>query len=155
MRSDVVHRVGVLASRQTRLAIAPGAISKNILAAIAALIVATALPLKVTAEPVVSFSKQVLPIFQAHCVNCHSTGGIGDISAAVDVTSYKDLRAGGIHGIAVVPFHSDRSPIIRYLKDNWKSNSPNVIKMPPLGPPLSDSDIKIIADWIDQGAKNN
>ena len=44
---------------------------------------------------------------------------------------------------------------MRYLKDNWESNNPNDLKMPPLGPRLSPEDLKVISDWIDQGAKNN
>jgi cytochrome c553 len=107
------------------------------------------------ANGVVSFQKQVLPIFEKACIACHSSGGVGQISSSMNLTSYKELRYGSVHGIALVPFHSDRSPIIRYLKDNWKSDSPNALKMPPLGPPLSAQDVKVIADWIDQGAKNN
>lgn len=103
----------------------------------------------------VSFAKQVLPIFESHCISCHSAGGVGQISSAMNLTSYKDLRYGSVGGVALVPFHSDRSPMMRYLKDNWESNNPNALKMPPLGPQLSPEDLKVISDWIDQGAKNN
>ena len=103
----------------------------------------------------VSFEKQVLPIFESHCIACHSSGGVGQISSALNLTSYKELRYGSVRGVALVPFHSDRSPMMRYLKDNWESDNPNALKMPPLGPRLSPDDLKLIRDWIDQGAKNN
>jgi mono/diheme cytochrome c family protein len=107
-----------------------------------------------TAEPV-SFAKQVLPIFESHCIACHSAGGVGQISSALNLTSYKELRYGSVRGVQIIPFHSDRSAMMRDLKDNWESDNPNALKMPPLGPRLSPADLKIISDWIDQGAKNN
>jgi hypothetical protein len=45
--------------------------------------------------------------------------------------------------------------MMRYLKDNWESKNLYALKMPPLGPRLSPEDLKLISDWIDQGAKNN
>lgn len=107
------------------------------------------------AEPAISFKNQVLPIFEEHCIGCHSPGGVGEISSSMDLSSYKELRMGSIGGVALVPFHADRSPIMRYIKDNWKSDNKEALKMPPLGPQLSAEDIKMISDWINQGAKNN
>jgi mono/diheme cytochrome c family protein len=153
MRGDLVGGVSII-SQQIGVTRTPNAALKKTIAG-AAFFIGVAMPLQATAQPTVSFSKQVLPIFESHCIQCHSTGGVGQISSSMSLMSYKDLRDGGIHGVALVPFHSDRSPIIRYLKDDWKSENPNALKMPPLGPPLPDSDIKLIADWIDQGAKNN
>lgn len=103
----------------------------------------------------VSFQKQVLPIFEKNCVSCHSPGGVGHIASSLDLTNYRELRSGSVGGVALVPYHSERSPIMRYLKDNWTSNNINALKMPPVGPQLSADDLKTISDWIDQGAKNN
>ena len=107
-----------------------------------------------TAAPV-SFQKQVMPIFEKYCVSCHSPGGVGHIASSLDLTNYRELRSGSVGGVALVPYHSDRSPMMRYLKDNWTLDNPNALKMPPVGPPLSAKDLKTISDWIDQGAKNN
>jgi mono/diheme cytochrome c family protein len=114
-----------------------------------------ALPAAAATPGPVSFQKQVLPIFEAHCIACHSLGGVGVTASALDLTSYKDLRYGSVRGVALVPFHSDRSPMMRYLKDDWESKNQYALKMPPLGPRLSPEDLKLISDWIDQGAKNN
>ena len=106
-------------------------------------------------EPKVSFEEQVLPIFEEYCNTCHRPGGLGNISSSLDLTSYKGLMRGSSVGVAIIPFHADRSPIMRYLKTNWQSNDKNVLRMPPLGPQLSAKDLKTITDWINQGAKNN
>jgi hypothetical protein len=130
----------------------------GVIGATAAVALAHGLVLSSQAAPVeakISFANQVLPIFEAHCIGCHSPGGVGEISSSMDLSSYKELRMGSIAGVALVPFHADHSPIMRYLKDNWKSNDREALKMPPLGPQLSAGDLKIISDWIDQGAKNN
>lgn len=108
-----------------------------------------------TSASPVSFQKQVMPIFDKYCVSCHSPGGVGHIAASLDLTSYRELRSGSVGGVALVPYHSERSPMMRYLKDNWTSSNPNALKMPPVGPQLSADDLKTISDWIDQGAKNN
>lgn len=106
-------------------------------------------------EPKVSFEKQVMPIFQEHCLSCHSPGGVGYIATNMDLSSYKELRMGSSGGVTIIPFHADRSPLMRYLKDNWHSTNKSALKMPPVGPQLSPHDLQVISDWIDQGAKNN
>lgn len=105
--------------------------------------------------PKVSFQKDVLPIFEARCVSCHSPGGIGYISSSMDLRNYQGLKMGSIGGIAVIPYHPDRSPLMRYLSDNWHSDDKNALKMPPLGPELSPKDLGIISEWIEEGAKDN
>jgi mono/diheme cytochrome c family protein len=125
---------------------------------IAATLIGLAAAIPTNAGPSeVSFAKQVLPIFMAHCASCHSPGGVGYISSNMDLTNYRSLQSGSMGGIAVIPFHSDRSALIRYLDTNWHSQDLSALKMPP--PPqysqLPDADIATIRDWIDQGAKNN
>src|SRR5579863_5553918 len=63
-----------------------------------------------TAAPV-SFQKQVMPIFEKYCVSCHSPGGVGHIASSMDLTNYRELRSGSVGGVALVPYHSDRSPM--------------------------------------------
>lgn len=101
----------------------------------------------------VGFKKDVLPVLQAHCVMCHGPGGVGNSSAALDLTSYKDLRSGSLGGNIVIPFHPDRSKLVRTIKDNWAA--PGALRMPPTGAQLTPAEIAIISDWIKQGAKDN
>lgn len=106
-------------------------------------------------QPTVSFKKQVYPIFEAHCLMCHSPSGVGEIASSLDLSSYKGLRQGSIHGVALVPHFADRSPMMRVLTSNWDSSNTEALRMPPLGPRLSPQDIKTIRDWINQGALDN
>ena len=113
-------------------------------------------PANAASQPAVSFSKQVLPIFQAHCVMCHGPGGVGNTSAGLDLSTFHGLKSGSIGGVAVVPYHPERSQLIRFIKTNWDSKAPpNAVRMPPVGDQLSSQDIETIDSWIKQGAKNN
>ena len=106
-------------------------------------------------QPATSFQKQVLPIFQEHCVMCHGPGGVGNASAGLDLSSYHGLRSASTAGVAVIPYHPERSPLMRVLKTNWTSTEKNAIRMPPLGEQLSPADLDTINGWIKQGAKDN
>ncbi|MDE2134307.1 MAG: hypothetical protein KGM97_10130 [Alphaproteobacteria bacterium] len=108
-----------------------------------------------TPEQTTSFQKQVLPIFQEHCSMCHSPGGVGYISVSFDLRSYQSLRSGSAGGVAVIPYHPDRSPLMRVLKDDWHSSDKSALRMPPLGPPLSQEELGVISQWIKEGAKDN
>ncbi len=105
----------------------------------------------------VSFSNQIQPIFDANCTVCHVVGGIAEFTgqlltaeesfdAIVNQPSFQSSF------IRVVP--GDSSASLLFLKVS--SNPPPVgSRMPLGGAPLSDADIALIRDWIDQGAANN
>ncbi|MDE2183360.1 MAG: hypothetical protein KGJ78_10100 [Alphaproteobacteria bacterium] len=120
---------------------------------VASLMVGSALA--ADSEPTVSFQRQVLPILQEHCVMCHAPGAVGYQSVSFDARSYKGVRAGSAAGVAVIPYHPDRSPLMRVLDHAWKTNDEKALRMPPLGPQLSPDELKVISDWIKQGAKDN
>jgi mono/diheme cytochrome c family protein len=103
----------------------------------------------------VSYKDQVQPIFDAHCTMCHAPGGVGYISMSVDLRNYKELMRGSSAGVAIIPYHPDRSPLMRVLVDDWNSPDQNALRMPPLGPQLSRDDLDTISRWIKDGAKNN
>lgn len=122
----------------------------------AALGLAFALPAQAASpQPATSFQKQVLPIFQSHCVMCHGPGGVGSASAGLDLSSYLGLRSASTAGVAVIPYHPERSLLMRVLKTNWTSTEKNAIRMPPLGDQLSPAELDTISGWIKQGAKDN
>lgn len=100
-----------------------------------------------------SFKADVLPIFQEHCAMCHGPGGVGNSSAALDLTTYKGVRSGSIGGVVVIPFHPERSKLIKTVKDNWASGKG--LKMPPMGQQLTPKEIETISAWIKEGAKND
>ena len=91
------------------------------------------------AETGVTFSKDIAPIFQRACQNCHRPGAIAPMS----LLTYKDTRpwARSIK-VKVVkrqmpPWHIDRNVGITKFKDN---------------PSLTDAEVATISAWVDQGA---
>jgi hypothetical protein len=102
----------------------------------------------------VSFKNDVEKIFQAHCAACHLNGNaFGGLSLA----SYAGLVKGGI----VVPgpvFKSgdhQASVIWQITQPGPTPPWPGGNRMPLGGPYLAPSEIQTLANWIDQGAKNN
>jgi uncharacterized membrane protein len=105
-----------------------------------------------------SFKKDVNPIFAKRCLPCHETENFNPSDLSLD--SYDQLIAGGKHGSPVVAGHSRESLLLKKV-----SEDPPFGKRMPLNTKqqinegtakwLTDEEIKTIATWIDQGAKNN
>ena len=87
----------------------------------------------------VTFSKDVAPILERSCQNCHRPGSIAPMS----LLTYKDARpwARSIKEKVALrqmpPWHIDRNIGITRFKDD---------------PSLSDQEIATISAWVDQGA---
>jgi len=108
----------------------------------------------------VSFSTDVQPIFETHCVRCHDGSGEGSQVSAYVMTNYDGVMSGTRYGQVVVP--GSRMSSSLYLVVAGKT-APE-IRMPPhndesfaegRGEMLSARMIETIGLWIDQGAKNN
>lgn len=108
----------------------------------------------------VSFEDDVQPIFEAHCVRCHSGSAEGAKASQYIMTDYDGVMSGTKYGQVVVP--GSRMSSALYLVVAGKT-SPE-IRMPPhndesfaegRGAMLSANMIETIGLWIDQGAKNN
>ncbi len=90
----------------------------------------------------VSYVKQVVPILKKNCYSCHNKN---QKTEDLDLTSEKGIRAGGEHGKIVVPKKSGESRIMGFIK-----GLKGYDQMPP-DKKLKDSEIKLIAKWIDEG----
>lgn len=87
----------------------------------------------------------VATLFKKQCLGCHSGP---DAAGGYDVSTYAKLMSTGKHGKMVVPGKPDQSPLIAYLKGARKPPMP-------LGTNgLKPADLKVVSDWIKQGAKN-
>ncbi len=93
------------------------------------------------------FDRDVRPIFEQSCFRCH-----GLVKPKSDFRL--DLRSEALKGGEdntndVVPGHSDRSQLIRYVAGLDKD-----IQMPPpdTSPPLTPAQVAVLKAWIDQGA---
>jgi len=91
----------------------------------------------------VSFQTDLLPLFQSECNRCH--GGAGGLQ----LDTYEDVMAGGDSGPVVVAGDPDASLIVQRLDG---STPP---QMPLDGPALSDNEINLVAQWIQEGAQKN
>lgn len=96
---------------------------------------------RVEASRPVDFATEVKPIFQQHCVRCHSSGiSKGDFS----IETSAEVSESGY----VVPGDVASS----HLLDVVRSNGDEPPRMPDEGEPLSESDVATIVRWIESGA---
>ncbi len=99
-------------------------------------------PAAPTAAPkpaAISFSKDVLPILQSRCVQCH---GGARTSAGIDLRTYASLQAAQV----VTPGKASASKLVEVVVNGL---------MPKQGPKLTPAEIKTISDWVDAGAPDN
>jgi menaquinol-cytochrome c reductase cytochrome b/c subunit len=99
----------------------------------------------------VSFKKDIQPIFAAHCATCH----ISIVSGGLSLASYQGLVKGGTIVPGPVFTAGDHAHSVLWQIVSPGTGQPGGQRMPLGGPYLSDAQIKTIADWIDQGAKDN
>lgn len=96
------------------------------------------------ASPAQRFEQTVLPVLQKRCFECHSHQG--KIKGGLALDSRAGWTTGGDSGPALVAGHPEKSLLmtaIRYQDDD--------LQMPPKGR-LPDGEVKILEDWIRQGA---
>ncbi|MFN8488803.1 MAG: c-type cytochrome domain-containing protein [Caldilineaceae bacterium] len=91
----------------------------------------------------VSFTNDVLPIFQQHCLKCH---GNDNPEKGLELTSYSNLMTGAEDGSVVTPGDPDKSYLVEMVVTK---------KMPKKGAPLSATEINTIIAWVKAGAKDD
>ncbi len=98
----------------------------------------------------VSYKTDVVPVIKKYCLPCHTEDQMNPSELYLD--SYEGLIHGGKHGSPVVASKADSSLMIRKLGSPppFGDQMPLKAKILPTEP-----EIKILRDWINQGAKNN
>ncbi len=106
---------------------------------------ATPLALTAGTNPV-DFQQDIQPILRNHCYECHAgTTQEGGLNLGV-----KDIALrGGESGGAILPGNSKESLLIQLVSGLEE----NRLMPPASNQPLSDSQIKLLRAWIDQGAQ--
>ena len=94
-------------------------------------------------DEVVSWSRDVLPIFRTNCVSCHKPG---KAKGGLDLSTFQTLLKGGDDGASINAGNAKGSLLI----DSICGEEP---EMPKDSEPLLPKEIEIISRWIDQGAK--
>ena len=101
----------------------------------------TVTPVPPTETPTsVSFTNDILPILQDHCINCH---GGQKIEEGLIMRSRAELMAGSNNGPVILPGDAANSLLVEMIASQ---------KMPKKGPKLTQAQIQLIVDWINQGA---
>ncbi len=120
-------------------------LTKTILAFSITLLIAPTGSLQ-AAEAQIDYQKQIAPLFRKYCESCHS---VDDPEGKLVIDSYQGLLKGGKHGPAILPGDSNSSRLIRMIKGEAKP------LMPPedSGEKLTPQEIKLLEEWISQGAK--
>lgn len=102
-------------------------------------------------KPEVSYAKAVQPVFDDHCTSCHKPGADGFEKSGFATTSYADVMKGTRFGPVVVAGESASSTLMILME----GKADPAINMPHGQQQIPPADIKLLGDWIDQGAKNN
>lgn len=97
----------------------------------------------------VSYYKDVRPIFQQHCNGCHQPA---KPQGGVVMTTHADLFKPGERG---KPSIVAGKPHESYLIEQIQVGANGKAEMPRNRDPLTPAQIKIITDWIAQGAKDD
>ena len=88
----------------------------------------------------VDYDSEIQPIFNSRCTNCHSGS---DAEEDLSLTSYNNVMNGGDSGDVVIPYDHANSLLWQYINSGF---------MPPGTNDLTDSQVDLIAQWINEGA---
>ena len=94
----------------------------------------------------VDFTKDILPILQRHCFECH---GPGVQEGGLRFDDRDEFLSGGYSGPAIISNKPRESELLRRVSlDRLHDDA-----MPPVGPGLSDREEIILRQWIQQGGE--
>ena len=118
------------------------------------LVALSLLPLAITSctERTVSFSEDVKPILDLHCLECHQPGGKGQLASGLNMNDYQNLMKGTRNGPMVIAGDPEGSNLLVLMEGRADPS----ISMPHGDRhPVAKEDIQTIRLWITQGAINN
>jgi hypothetical protein len=93
----------------------------------------------------VDFGREIRPLLQERCIECHGEKKQkGELRLDAKVHAFK----GGHDGPAILAGKAEASPLFQRLTSTDEDE-----KMPPKGDPLTPSQISLIREWINSGAK--
>lgn len=103
-------------------------------------------------QPKVSYTSDIVPILEQHCLDCHLPDTPGQLASGLDMSSYESLMKGTRFGPVIKAGDSLSSTLVILVEGRADPS----IKMPHGDrPSLSAAEIKTLRQWIDQGAAKN
>jgi len=118
------------------------------------LVALSLLPLAITSctERTVSFSADVKPILDLHCLECHHPGGKGQLASGLNMNDYQSLMKGARNG----PMILAGDPLGSNLLVLMEGRADPSINMPHGDrDPVAKEDIQTVRLWVTQGARDN
>ena len=103
-------------------------------------------------EEKVSFARDVKPIIEKYCIECHQTGGEGEAASGFNMQDYAGVMKGTRHGPMVIAGDSGGSNMLVLMEGRADPS----ISMPHGKMEGANSkELATLRLWIDQGAQNN
>ncbi|MCE2413970.1 hypothetical protein J4G07_08200 [Candidatus Poribacteria bacterium] len=96
-------------------------------------------------DSAVSYHSEIDPLLKRSCQGCHHPG---DPNGDLIVTTYEDLKRGGMAGDAIVPGKPDESLLIELISGDEPA-------MPQNQAPLSAEEVELFRRWILEGAHDD
>jgi hypothetical protein len=100
-------------------------------------------------QPSLSFAKDIAPLLNKYCGECHLANGEGVEKSGFGISSYDAVMKGTKFGPVVVAGDSESSTLYRLVAGKVDKS----IQMPHGKEQLADAEIAVIQNWIDHGAK--
>jgi cytochrome c553 len=101
----------------------------------------------------VSYQRDIAPVLQSECVACHKApDGSGYRATGLQLDSHQGLMQGTVYGPVIVAGDSRRS-ILNMLVEGRAGKLQQMPHMERDG--LSEEQIKMLSDWVNQGAPDN
>ena len=85
----------------------------------------------------VDYDSEIQPIFNSKCTQCHGN------SAGLNLSSYENIMQGSNNGDVIIPYDYANSELWQRINSG---------QMPPGNNDLTDTQVNLIAQWIDEGA---
>lgn len=98
----------------------------------------------------VDYARQIAPLWDAYCVDCHSAD---DADGGFALDSFAALMQGGEEGAAIVAGKAEESLLVKFLEGRSGRGGKNEFMPPGKRDKLKPEEVALIKTWINTGAK--
>jgi WD40 repeat protein len=103
----------------------------------------------VAAPAPVDFAAKIAPLFEEHCIDCHSAD---DPDGELSLETFESLLKGGKTEKAIMPGNAQDSLLVKFLEGRSGKEGKNKFMPPGKKEHLKADEIALIRQWIDAGA---
>lgn len=113
-------------------------------------LVLTSLAGSAFAQTPISYEKQIQPLWEQYCLDCH---GADDADGGLAMDTFSALLKGGDEGVALVAGKADESMLVKFLEGRSGRGGKNEFMPPGKRDKLKPEEIALIKTWINAGAR--